>query len=89
VRDGLLHQGDLIGLLGHISLHQQRFDRLVGSFQGLTTGGLGSIAVAAIIDHYVAALFSQANGDRLANARGSPGDEGGFASQSFHGEVGG
>jgi hypothetical protein len=25
----------------------------------------------------------------LANARGGPGDEGGFASQSFHGEVGG
>jgi hypothetical protein len=25
----------------------------------------------------------------LANARGGSGDEGGFASQSFHGEVGG
>src|SRR5262249_43251333 len=48
-------------------------------------GGDRAFRPAHVVDRYVGALLTQADGDRLADSRAAAGDEGELALQSLHG----
>jgi hypothetical protein len=51
--------------------------------QGNSPRLLSFIYIFAIVNSYVAAFLRQANGDRLANTRTRPCNQGNFSDQSF------
>ena len=64
----------------NLNIYMPRFRRLL---QCNSPRLLCFIYIFAIVDGYVAAFLRQANGDRLANPRTRPCNQGDFSDQSF------
>ncbi len=72
LRQGRFHQGLALGVVGHVRLLNQGADAERLAILG---HGAGALFIAAVIDHYMAALFREQAGGGGTDAGGRTGDQ--------------
>ena len=83
----IVHDSNDVVFVGRITLNQPNLDIGMPRFRRLLKRNsprlLCFIHIFAIIDGYIAAFLRQSNGNRLANTRTRPCNQGDFTDQSF------